>query len=296
MKIGAKVVEYWAINADSVIDLEFSMEASRPPRVGVNDNVVFFRRTSADVEFFATSQVIAQKRVTEGEITFLYVTLSEPREFEEVRLLSDFTYSLTIISRFGSPGKHFTRDIRKLPTEDYDALLAGVLFWSRSAFGNLINALPSSRVVDFVNVVGQDSQSLLTEGPDFRVLWPLLRDWVHEEYVEPHLYFEEIRRIAEDLEDTGFSLESTRIQIDDGKMSGSVSSLGRFLAAFAQEVSPQYPSGDEKRGSPEDVETRISVDLWDAINERIEENSTVESQFHKRFAKYSWPLIRRIRI
>ncbi|WP_143328855.1 hypothetical protein [Burkholderia sp. AU31280] len=63
--------------------------------------------------------------------------------------LDDFRYSLEFIKRTNYPEVHLRLPYRHIPHHDFDALINGHIFWSRTAYFRILNGLPEITISQF---------------------------------------------------------------------------------------------------------------------------------------------------
>lgn len=79
-----------------------------------------------------------------------YFSLEISKVLKRNNLLSDLEYSLKSIYRFNNPLVHFQQQFRELPKQDYDTIINGFVYYSRTAFGKLINSIPRQNKLEFM--------------------------------------------------------------------------------------------------------------------------------------------------
>lgn len=283
----------WAIHDASAINGTLTNVEGRIPNMRERDTVVFFKRGDRDVHFVRRGSVDQVSRSTNkdtGREEVSQVTFAVGDDLEPARVLSDFTYSLERITRFASPQFHFRNRIVKLTDSDFDTIITGRIFWSRTGFGTFVNSLPVERLLVFVQRVAETNPGVLLRRADYSVLWPLLRNSILTEYLDAHFFVSEIARLAGNLQETGLDYQQLRIAIAGTNMSGSVATLQHELAGFHETVS---------NSDTEDLRVMASGDqsaLFTRIDGRIERDSDTERIFENIFRATPWPTIHQIQI
>lgn len=282
----------WAVEFSELEASVITNTRGRLPSLQEGDDVLFFERTNDDLIFFGVSAVETVKTeiVEEGREFVIAASFVDATELDPSRLLSDFTYSLKKVYRYLEPTIHFRQRVIKLLGEDFNSIVRGEIFWARSAFGNFVNCLPADRLLAFIQLVSQNVPDLLLETPIFARLWPMLRDWIRDEYVDAYFYAFGIAELATDLRDTGVDFRDLRIGIHETSMSASLWQMEKNLSEFYSSV---FGAFDE--GSIQKVETG-STGLWEDLDQRIAENIQVETQFQSRFSRIPWPITQQIRL
>lgn len=65
-------------------------------------------------------------------------------------LLSDLEYSIKAVYRFNKPIVHFQQQFRDLTQNDYDTIVKGWVYVTRTIFGKLANAIPRQNKLEFM--------------------------------------------------------------------------------------------------------------------------------------------------
>ncbi|WP_321960048.1 hypothetical protein [Paraburkholderia sp. J7] len=71
-----------------------------------------------------------------------YISLSQVDASNEAVELSDLKYSLSFIRRMDNPAVHFRQPYRRVTRFDFETISKGRIFWSRTGYFSLFNALP----------------------------------------------------------------------------------------------------------------------------------------------------------
>ncbi|OYP37211.1 hypothetical protein [Rhodopirellula sp. MGV] len=283
----------WAIHDASVAKGTLTNGEGRIPNIRENDTIVFFKRMDRDIHFVrrgTVDQVSRSANKDTGREEVSQVTFANGVDLEPRRILSDFTYSLERITRFAAPQFHFRNRIVKLSDDDFDTIISGRIFWSRTGFGTFVNSLPVERLLVFVQRVAEIDAGVLLRRANYAVLWPLLRDTILNEYADAHFYANEIVRLAESLRETGLDYELIRIAIGDTTMSGSLAMLQHDLAAFYESITIADTDALVR------VSGGVQPSLFTRIDGRIERNSESERIFEMIFRATPWPTIHQIQI
>ncbi|MCC9601006.1 hypothetical protein LOC67_10660 [Stieleria sp. JC731] len=283
----------WAIHDASIANGSLTNVEGRIPNMRERDTVVFFKRGDRDIHFVrrgAVDQVSRSTNKDTGREEVSQVALAVGDDLEPARVLSDFTYSLERITRFATPQFHFRNRIVKLTDNDFETIITGRIFWSRTGFGTFVNSLPVERLLVFVQRVAESDAGVLLRRANYSVLWRLLRDSMLSEYVDAHYYADEIARLATNLGETGVDYQELRVAIADTNMSGSISMMRHELAAFYEAVSNDDTDNSLK------VSESGQPPLFTRIDGRIERNSETERIFEIIFRATPWPTIHQIQI
>ena len=289
----------WAINLNNVgreNALVANDQLKLPRTIEEGERVLLFQTSGEDIVFQQSTAVefIKTESNSEGAELVSAIQLSAPTDLQAPSYLSALTFSLELISRFDSPSRHFRRPIRKISNNDFATIESQTIFWARSAFGFHVNALPADRFIAFVQLVALNAPSLLIDSPNFLRLWPLLRDWIQEEYVDAASYALAVRETVERISEGGTPVPFDQIRVStsdvEGAMSGSLSRLVSNLDSF-------YLSTEIVASNLRPIaDARIAESVYDEIDNMIAENRSSEDQFEKAFTGKKWPITRPIKI
>lgn len=128
--------------------------AGRRPTVREGDRALLYERLGRDVVFWGRA-TIGEVRSVEAGLNGrqAFVASLEPAErfpSDQLRLLSDYRYTLPRITAFDRPERHFRRRYVRLLPGDAEALSSGVIHRERTAVGLLFETLPEALRVPFV--------------------------------------------------------------------------------------------------------------------------------------------------
>lgn len=98
---------------------------------------------------------INESRKKRGLIQFNYflhnIKFTEGEPFKKYKFLDDYGYSLIkIYKRYLKPSRHFSRNITTLDKVDFETLKKERIFYDRTLFGKLINAIPYQNRLQFL--------------------------------------------------------------------------------------------------------------------------------------------------
>lgn len=79
-----------------------------------------------------------------------YFSIEITKELKNNSLLSDLEYSLQSVYRFSKPIVHFQQQFRNLTKQDYDTIVRGWIYYSRTAFGKLVNSIPRQNKLELM--------------------------------------------------------------------------------------------------------------------------------------------------
>ena len=146
------------------------------------------------------------------------IGLSETKKLDDL-LLDDMLYSLTFVWNTQLPARHFRRGVRLVPEADFNAIVNGSVFLSRSAYFTILGALPEMTRAEFeaTEIVGE-AQFLETGGINAEHLRARrryesklrrLQKYIDEQIISVGIELEKLQRIADELKGDG-SLQSVR--------------------------------------------------------------------------------------
>lgn len=82
--------------------------------------------------------------------TYIYtVSVEAIGEIESEVTLDDLKYSLGFVRRMDRPSMHFRQPYRQVQRTDFETIREGRVFWSRTGFYSLFNALPTALRLQF---------------------------------------------------------------------------------------------------------------------------------------------------
>lgn len=300
---------FFAVNMDSfgismedlaVGELEVLGKGTSFLKMNIRDDLIFYREKVRDGATFVCTSTIDSlifdeggepasqdpKASPESEKIIGFKT-SQLKTLQPYRILSDFTYSLTVVKKYDNPTKDFQRAMRKLPEDDFKTLSKGDVFWARTAFGTFVNQLPTKSFLEFVGFVSAHDVNGVLESPDYKTLWQQLQDFAVEGFLDAHAYSVAVKELIGELNelDAGIPFESLRIADPDTRMSASLELMTENLIAFKLALDP--PNADV---------AALDSGLFESINLSIEQSREAESRFHRIFRGKPWPLMQKTKI
>jgi len=220
-----------------------------------------------------TTDEVKRHNKTQTPLTIKYkhnFTLIAGNLLQENNLLSELKYSLTAVDNYNKPEVHFYSQYRKLIKNDYDTIVNGWVYATRTAFGNLVNAIPRKNKLEFMlqamdkfDTIDFRSISLL-EGLDF------LYDYINTRILSRgKLLVETNKMIHNKLNDI---LPVDEIGFFDPS-NGESNNLN-IQALIFEEL----------------FKMEKQVDLRLALDDAIEKNPDIQKHFIKIFEKQTWPI------
>lgn len=112
------------------------------------------------------------------------ISVSDISPIKESYSINDFGYTLLKIYKwFDKPMKHFIHTYIRLDKSDFEAIINGQIFISRTAFGKTLNALNIEHRKSFLQLLIQENSDLYVKGNDYVKAFSLLK-----EYIETYIY------------------------------------------------------------------------------------------------------------
>ena len=112
------------------------------------------------------------------------ITVTEIKEIEEPLSIDDFSYTLLKIYKwYNDPIRHIRSPYSRLDKSDFDAIISGRIFISRTAFGKTLNALHIDHRVSFLQNLIQENPDLYARGNNYIEAFALLK-----EYIQTYIY------------------------------------------------------------------------------------------------------------
>jgi hypothetical protein len=185
--------------------------------------------------------------------------------------LEDYTYSLLAIENYGMPYNHFKKKYTSLSSNDYQTIIQGIFFISRTVFGRLFNCLP--RENQFEILLNLSESYPVEKLRELGFINPILflRNYIQENIIESGKYLvhsnNSIKRILE---------ERQEIHSEIGFIEDEFS--------LPDKLSIQAGYFEELFGLEYDLE------LINELTDQIQQNKEIEERFEKLFKKRKWPI------
>jgi hypothetical protein len=151
-------MRYWLLrrNAPSIAMTEgspgFVISSRRPPSIQKGDKIASFTNIDGIATFLDYAEILAVDR-SEAQDRDGYrdtrVSVNEWTPLKDPIALKSIVYSLTLVHNLEKPALHFRRGYRTLPAVDFETIVSGEVFVSRSAYYVLLDALPYSLQLAF---------------------------------------------------------------------------------------------------------------------------------------------------
>lgn len=276
---------YWAINVDDRTDESFIVASRRGMAIRKGDELALVSRLHGGIVFVATAIVDAVKQAKEiaapaapDDVPRRYyeVIYGRLKKFDEPIPLDLLSYSLQRLTNFNRPSVHFRRAYVRLSFSDYETIRTGRIYWARTAFGTILNALPAS-AQSFLQI------HLLSEGAinsnneiNYRRAFELLEKFLEANYFQVGKLFSAIdRELGAIRAEQGGKPPPERLFLkgDENEPADSLQGQGAY---FDDLLSEFFPPNERT--------------LLGTIKDIIERQSEIESNFEKNFRGIGWPL------
>ncbi len=211
-------------------------------------------------------------------------------EIEETRKLNDYTYSLLSVYSYLNPQKHFQQQYRKILVEDYETITKEQVFIARTAFGNLINALPKESKYDFVLYAIEEFGTVEFKGMDFIKVYKFLWEYINENILSQGRYITSAHEIL------GGSLSKVGVPVSQV---GFISYDEDGKDVLKSDVKGQALLIPDKVGDSISIQSEYFKDLFkeignnkfsSAILEKITIGDKDEEYFKRIFSNKLWPV------
>ena len=124
--------------------------------INEQDEVVIALPLDGDLCFISEGLITKVKPIRKALSTdsnnYFYhnYSLEIKNELKNNNLLSDLEYSIKSVYRHRNPIVHFQQQYRDLPQQDYETIVKGWVYTTRTTFGKLINSLPRQNKLEFM--------------------------------------------------------------------------------------------------------------------------------------------------
>jgi len=154
----------------------------------------------------------------------IFISLNLVKHFEKSKNIKDYIYSLSRITNYDNPMKHFTRKYSRIYETEFDAIVQDKIFVSRSILGTVLNALPREHQEAFIDYIAVEAPELLTNNIDIDRALSLLKTYLKFSIIEQAEYLKESASMLKSIisEDEyskiGFSLNTEKERIQSVEM------------------------------------------------------------------------------
>lgn len=154
----------------------------------------------------------------------IFISLNLVKHFEKSKNIMDYIYSLSRITNYDNPIKHFTRKYSRIYETEFDAIVQDKIFVSRSILGTVLNALPREHQEAFIDYIAVEAPELLTNNIDIDRALSLLKTYLKFSIIEQAEYLKESASMLKSIisEDEyskiGFSLNTEKERIQSVEM------------------------------------------------------------------------------
>jgi hypothetical protein len=124
-----------------------AIRSRRRPTIQEGDTIVTFSNAGGEAKFLDSATVTTvetQSPVDADRNRVTLVSVDAWRPLKEAVDLKNLLFSLTFVRNFAKPMLHFRRGYRTLPANDYETIMSGEVFVSRTLYYTLLHALPDT--------------------------------------------------------------------------------------------------------------------------------------------------------
>lgn len=202
------------------------------------------------------------------------LNFKEAKPFNRNKYLDDYTYSLIkIYKRYLQPVRHFSRQITKLEKSDFETLEKEKIFYERTVFGKLINALPYQNRLEFILYSLKEFDKPDIKNIPISDAVPFLKKFVESGIIEIGKLLISSKEMINSLQDT--FTNGIDIGFIDENIPGNKNFKVDLLIPQAELFENLFEISDFKSVYSSQVLTSLKPDL---------------SRFNKLFGKRSWPV------
>lgn len=199
-----------------------------------------------------------------------YFNFEVKSELKHNNKLSELEYSMHLVDNYHAPDIHFHSQIRNVPSMDYETIVNGWVYATRTIFGKLVNSLPRQNKLEFM-IQAMDHFSTI----DFKET--SLLEGLHFLY----------QYIEQRILSRGRLLVAT-----DGIMRGSLKDI--LPADKVGFIDPENLTVHNISSQAEifkklfDMEKQKNLKVM--LEESLKNNKTLEERFQKMFTRRTWPV------
>lgn len=166
-----------------------------------NQRALLSRQVNQDIEFHESCVVQrVKKRYLEDEDVFEFrITLSSRLPLKEQSLLSNLSFSLEKIYRYGNPYEHFKRKITRISDKDYEVIVQNDIDFPRTTFGKIVNSLHPEHRSQFYELYLEKEAREFSNYKDYSKALRDLKKYVENYVVKSGEYLRSAFRIFKEL-------------------------------------------------------------------------------------------------
>lgn len=155
--------DFLSIGFDGKFGID-STQRSLP--ISVGDELLVIKKLDNDLIFTNSGKISAvgkkeliltqalpnvnSKSISKHDMYRYYFEFHIDKKLEKNNRLSELEYSLPVVENYNNPEVHFQQQFRNMPDKDYETVVNGWVYASRTVFGKLINALPRQNKLEFM--------------------------------------------------------------------------------------------------------------------------------------------------
>jgi hypothetical protein len=125
------------------------------------------------------NQIVAKRKLTDGKKLHVHsFTIQTNKDLETRNRLSDLAFSLVTVKQYANPFKHFSRSHQVIPPEDFETISKGLIYFARTAFGKIANALPYENRLELRLIILDRYPSDFDAKNNYPVLLEILSEYI----------------------------------------------------------------------------------------------------------------------
>jgi hypothetical protein len=276
-------LKYWLIRSDAPSVTvnhsasKLTIESRRAPAIRRGDQFVLLTAYETSVPIVGVVKDVQRSEPLGGakpistELSFEKAAVQRESSAD----LASLAYSLRLVKNLERPLLHFRRGYRTLSVADFDTLLKGEVFVSRTAYYQLLNALPHHTRRTYLTE--QESQMARSTDSSFNGRLESLWEFVTERVLMAGVL---LKMIDRDLSTLGLNQSYRHVFIDEGI--GRKDFLDIQLASFVQlekslktELRPQLGFSNSVQQATPDQRSSLEP-LQDVVKSALGEVSSDE--------------------
>ena len=127
------------------------------------------------------------------------IFLTQENEIEINNSLNDFVYSLNKINDFEYPYRHFRNPYSHLTRQDYETIITGNIYYSRTFVGKVLKALPKEHLDNFLRYYYDKKSYSFSYIINYQEVFELLKEYLDKFIFVPGHYLNESFYILENI-------------------------------------------------------------------------------------------------
>lgn len=171
------------------INQKISFEQKRKFSGEIGENIVLLEFKNGNWVFTKQYEIIDVDQNKVGdEYNLIVLSLQLTTDFKEDKLLDDYVYSLSRVTDFKNPSRHFNRKYSLLTDVEFEAIVDDKIYTNRTILGTILNALHPDHQKSFIEYLAQEEPALLANKPEVDKALNHLYNYVEVNIIEPIKY------------------------------------------------------------------------------------------------------------